>query len=148
MLIRNWSGSLTSREPDAQIRLIDDPGCQQMVGYRTEIDLATGDCEVTLDLGPQHLNRNGLLHGGIVATLMDVVCGNTASQHFDPQAHPPVVTVSLTLSYVAAVQAGRVRATAAAQGGGASLAYVSGALHGEDGTLLATASGVFKRIKR
>ncbi|AHD10815.1 thioesterase domain-containing protein [Phaeobacter gallaeciensis] len=129
-------------------RIIEDPGCQQLVGYRTEIDTRTGACRVSLELAPQHLNRNGLLHGGIVATLMDVVCGNTASQHFDVLAHPPVVTVSLTLSYVAAARTGRVEATAKATGGGASLAYVTGELVDSGGHVLATASGVFKRIRR
>nr|WP_072506504.1 PaaI family thioesterase [Phaeobacter porticola] len=132
---------------DCSTRIIDDPGCQQLVGYRTEIDGQSGACRVVLDLAPQHLNRNGLLHGGIVAMLMDVVCGNTASQYFDAAAHPPVVTVSLTLSYVAAARSGGVEATAQATGGGASLAYVSGKLMGYDGQLLATASGVFKRIR-
>ncbi|UWR40394.1 PaaI family thioesterase [Phaeobacter inhibens] len=128
-------------------RIIEDPGCQQLVGYRTEIDTRTGACRVSLELAPQHLNRNGLLHGGIVATLMDVVCGNTASQHFDTAAHPPVVTVSLTLSYVAAARAGRVEAKAKATGGGASLAYVAGELMDGSGQVLATANGVFKRIR-
>ncbi|WP_416543339.1 MULTISPECIES: PaaI family thioesterase [unclassified Phaeobacter] len=128
-------------------RIIDDPGCQQMVGYRTEIDTQTGACLVMLELAPQHLNRNGLLHGGIVATLMDVVCGNTASQHFDAALHPPVVTVSLTLSYIAAAQSGQVVASATATGGGASLAYVAGELVDGRGQILATASGVFKRIR-
>ncbi|KII14409.1 PaaI family thioesterase [Phaeobacter sp. S60] len=128
-------------------RIIEDPGCQQLVGYRTEIDTRTGACRASLELAPQHLNRNGLLHGGIVATLMDVVCGNTASQHFDALAHPPVVTVSLTLSYVTAARTGRVEATAKATGGGASLAYVAGELVDSGGQVLATASGVFKRIR-
>lgn len=137
---------MTSVPPD-YIRQIEDPGCQQLVGYRTEMDQRDGSCRVTLDLMPQHLNRNGVLHGGIVAMLLDVVCGNTASAYFDRVVHPPLVTVSLNISYVAAARAGRVTATAQAKGGGRSLAYVNGELRGEDSALLATATGIFKRIR-
>ncbi|MCD9148302.1 PaaI family thioesterase [Pseudophaeobacter flagellatus] len=127
---------------------IEDPGVQQLVGYKTTIDRRDGSCLVTLDLEPPHLNRHGILHGGIVATVLDVVCGNTASQFFDRKNHAPLVTVSLTLSYVAAARAGRVSATARVTGGGASIAHVFGELVDAEGQLLATATGVFKRIKR
>ena len=137
---------MTSARPD-HIHQIDDPGCQQLVGYLTEMDQRDGSCQVTLDLMPQHLNRHGILHGGIVAMLLDVVCGNTASAFFDRETHPPLVTVSLNTTYVAAAQGGRVTATAQASGGGRSLAFVNGELRGDDGTLLASATGIFKRIR-
>jgi acyl-coenzyme A thioesterase 13 len=127
---------------------IEDPGVQQLVGYKTTIDRRDGSCRVTLDLAPPHLNRHGILHGGIVATVLDVVCGNTASQFFDPENHAALVTVSLTLSYVAAARQGRVTATARVTGGGASIAHLLGELHDEEGRLLATATGVFKRIRK
>lgn len=133
--------------PPEYIRQIEDPGCQQLVGYRTEMDQRDGSCRVMLELMPHHLNRNGVLHGGIVAMLLDVVCGNTASAYFDHVEHPSLVTVSLNTSYVAATRGGRVTATAQAMGGGRSIAYVNGELRGEDGVLLATAAGVFKRIR-
>ncbi|WP_390923203.1 PaaI family thioesterase [Parasedimentitalea psychrophila] len=133
--------------PPDHIRQIENSGCQTMVGFCTEMDQRDGSCRVTLDLKPQHLNPIGVLHGGIVAMLLDVVCGNTASAYFDRAEHPFVVTVSLNTSYVAAARAGRVTATAQAKGGGRSIAYVNGELHGEDGLLLATATAIFKRIR-
>ncbi|CUH87870.1 putative domain 1 [Phaeobacter sp. CECT 5382] len=126
---------------------IEDPGCQQLVGYETIIDRRDGSCTVMLDLEPRHLNRVGILHGGMAATLLDVVCGNTASQHFDPENHPTLVTVSLTLSYVAAARSGRVTARAKVTGGGASIVHVFGELRDADNQLLTTATGVFKRIR-
>lgn len=137
---------MTSAQPD-HIHLIEDPGCQQLVGYVTEMDQRDGSCRVMLDLMPQHLNRHGILHGGIVATLLDVVCGNTASAYFDHTLHPALVTVSLNITYIAAARAGQVTATAQASGGGRSIAFVNGEIRGEDGNLLATAAGVFKRIR-
>jgi uncharacterized protein (TIGR00369 family) len=140
---------LTSAPRDTgEIRLIEDPGCQQMVGYRTEIDRADGSCTVTLELEPRHLNRHGILHGGMVATVLDVVCGNTASQFFDPENHADLVTVSLNLSYVAAVRGGTITARARPTGGGKSIAYIQGELFDDEGRLLATANGIFKRIRK
>lgn len=133
---------------DALTFQIEDPGVQQLVGYKTTIDQRDGSCVVTLDLEPQHLNRHGILHGGMVATVLDVVCGNTASQFFDSKNHAPLVTISLTLSYVAAAKAGQITARARTTGGGASIAHVFGELVDEEGQLLATATGVFKRIRK
>ena len=45
-------------------------GFAQLVGYRLdewELDYA----EVDLDLERRHLNRTGVLHGGVIATLID-----------------------------------------------------------------------------
>lgn len=137
-------------EPDPQDPeklMIHDPGCQQLVGYETRID-AAGACTVSLDVGPQHLNRHGILHGGMVATVLDVVCGNTASRYFDPEGHAALVTVALNLSYIAAMGPGRITATARATGGGKSTAHVMGELRDADGRLLATATGIFRRITK
>jgi uncharacterized protein (TIGR00369 family) len=128
--------------------MIEDPGCQQMVGYKTRLDKETGVCTVTLDLEAKHMNRHGILHGGMVATVLDVVCGNTASHYFDPENHAALVTVSLNINYVGAGRGGRVTATAQPTGGGRSIAYVNGELRDEDGQLLATAAGIFKRIRK
>ena len=80
--------------------------------------------------------------------LLDVACGNTASAWFDRDEHPLVLTLSLNTSYVAAVRQGRVTATGRATGGGRTLAYVTGELHSDNGTLIATAAGVFKRTMK
>ena len=138
---------VTANHPDHILEIIN-PGCQQLVGYRTLVDTRDGSCEVLLDLNPNHLNGLGLLHGGIVATLLDVACGNTAASFFDRKTHPSLVTVSLNTTYIAAAKSGRVSATAKATGGGRSIAYVNGELRDEDGVLLATATGVFKRVRR
>ena len=140
---------MTSAPRDTgDIRLIEDPGCQQMVGYRTEIDQRDGSCTVLLVLEPRHLNRHGILHGGMVATVLDVVCGNTASQFFDPDTHADLVTVSLNLSYVSAVRGGTITARARPTGGGRSIDYIYGELFDDQGHLLATANGIFKRIRK
>ena len=118
-----------------------------MVGYETEVYPAQGYSRAYLTLESRHLNRLGLLHGGIVSMLLDVACGNTASANFDPVNHATLVTVSLNTTYIAPARNGRVVATGRYVGGGKTMAYVNGELHDQAGTLLATASAVFKRVK-
>lgn len=120
-------------------------GCQSAVGFDVDISDPDGCARAGLTIGDAHLNSQGILHGGMIATLLDVACGNTASARFDREAHPPVLTLSLNISYVAGASGGRVTATGRYTGGGRNLAYVSGELRAEDGALLATAAGVFKR---
>lgn len=79
--------------------------------------------------------------------LLDVACGNAASAYFDREEHSSVVTVSLNTNYIAAIGEGRVTATGVPSGGGRTIAYVNGELRHEDGTLIATATGVFKRMQ-
>ncbi|WP_425044572.1 PaaI family thioesterase [Primorskyibacter sp. S87] len=139
---------MNSAQPDVpnELRVVDDPGCQQMVGYRTEVFPSEGICRVKLDIEPRHLNKVGILHGGIVAMLLDVVCGNVAAIHFDPAGRSRLVTVSLNTNFVGATNEGRVEATASVTGGGKTLCHVAGELQDEAGKTLATATGVFRRI--
>lgn len=136
---------MTSDSEAQAVEVVSDPGCQQMVGYQTQFD-AAGTCRVTLDLAARHLNRHRILHGGMIATLMDVACGHTAGRYFDPEGNASVVTVALNLSYIASTSAGQVVATARNTGGGKSTAHVMGELHDAEGQLLATATAIFRRI--
>ena len=56
--------------------------------------------------------------------------------------------MSLNLSYVAAARQGVITARARPTGGGKSIAYIFGELFDDEGRLLATANGIFKRIRK
>ncbi|MBW4707150.1 PaaI family thioesterase [Roseobacter sp. YSTF-M11] len=95
---------------------------------------------------PHHLNRNESLHGGILAMMLDSAAGFAASLSFGGDPLARVVTVSLTTQFVAAVQAGRVVATGNVAGGGRRITYADAEMRDAAGTLIAKASGVFKRV--
>ncbi|MEL7100141.1 MAG: PaaI family thioesterase [Pseudomonadota bacterium] len=123
----------------------DETGAQTLLGY--VVDLTDGVARSILTIGPQHTNRHGGLHGGIMAAMLDNAMGYAAALEFDPKATPTVMTVSMTTSYLAPAREGTVTATGTVTGGGRSLLFVDGKLESDAGVLLATASGVFKRIK-
>ena len=129
-------------------RILDHSGCQNNIGFVIDVSPKDGAVTCWLDIRPGHLNRNDLLHGGIMAMLLDIACGYAASRSFDEDTLAPVLTVSLNVNYVAPVDCGRVTATGKVTGGGRKLSYANGELRDENDRLIASASGVFKRITR
>lgn len=121
-------------------------GAQDMIGY--VIDFSTGQARVILDLGPRHCNRNGTLHGGIIAMLLDAAAGYAASLALSPEGNAPLVTVSLNTQFLAPCVSGRVISTGIHRGGGRSIIYADSELRDSDGNLLATGNGVFKAIRK
>ncbi|RMD90253.1 MAG: PaaI family thioesterase [Alphaproteobacteria bacterium] len=124
--------------------ITDATGAQAHLGYVAEVE--GGAVRVVLDVAPHHTNRNGHLHGGLMAVLLDSAMGYTASLHDDADVLRPTVTVSMTVNYLAPGRGGRVVATAQVTGGGRRLKFVDGVLRDADGVTLATASGVFKML--
>jgi len=49
-------------------------GYQQLMGYRL-VEWREGLAIAELAVGPQHLNISGVLHGGVLMSLLDTVCG-------------------------------------------------------------------------
>ncbi|MCU6598985.1 PaaI family thioesterase [Peribacillus frigoritolerans] len=90
------------------------------------------------------LNLNGTLHGGVYATLLDIVLGANIRK----LAVDPLVTVNLNISYFApAVEGETVIATARILHQGYKIATAEGEISNGDGKLLAKATGTFKILR-
>jgi len=130
---------------DEQHLIRDETGTQTLIGYVVDIsDGVHGRCY--LDVGPQHTNRHNVLHGGIATCMLDNACGCTGSLTVDATGRVPFLTLSMTTHYIAPGKPGRIWATGTLRGGGRSTLYIDGELRHEDGTLIATSTGVFKRV--
>jgi uncharacterized protein (TIGR00369 family) len=106
-----------------------------------------GRCEFELVIRARHSNRQSSLHGGVVATLLDAACGY-AGHITAPNAEPGNAwTVMLTISYLGKTAKGKIRAVGQVTRSGRNLYFSTGKLLTEDGLLLATAQGTFKRAK-
>ncbi|MHA6325296.1 PaaI family thioesterase [Roseivivax sp. CAU 1753] len=127
----------------------NETGAQRTLGYVTDVGQGDGSARCMLDVGAEHANRHGVLHGGFAALLLDNAMGATSSLTVDDTGRAPFLTVSMSVNFVAAGLVGqRITATGTVTGGGKSLLFVAGELRGADGTLIATAQGVFKRVPR
>lgn len=109
------------------------------------VDSAPGHCEFRLDIAPQHLNRAGNLHGGVIATLLDAACGYAGLHEAGGVPAGNSSTLMLAVSYLAATGAGGLRAVGRLTGGGRGIYFSAGEVLADDGRLLATAQGSFKR---
>ncbi len=141
---------MLSVPPDFEIDTDDiHSGAHALVGYDVDLTAQDGTARVVLCVEPRHLNRNGTLHGGIIAMMLDAAAGFAASRGDTVAGFSQVVTLSLNTSYVAAAREGMVvTATGRIAGGGASIVYAGADLCDADGVLLASGSGVFKRIRK
>ena len=85
------------------------------------------------------------LTGGVSALIESRADGQVILT-VDDSGRQPFLTVSLNIDYVGPALKGGVTATGRVVGGGRSLLFVAADLVHDDGTLIATASGVFKRV--
>jgi acyl-coenzyme A thioesterase 13 len=103
----------------------------------------TGEGGILLGLRArrEHCNARGLVHGAILAALLDVVCGRNCSAQ--APSSPNMLTVSLTVDYVAAAQDGDwLEASATVTRAGRRLAFADGRVD-VAGRPVAKASAVF-----
>lgn len=91
----------------------------------------------------QHCNRQGIVHGGLMMTMVDLALAATAKEVIEDR----FVTISLNSEFVAAGQKGDIiEATGELIRRTRSLAFVRGQVFTGDRVLL-TASGVFKKLR-
>ncbi|MDK3074784.1 PaaI family thioesterase [Sedimentitalea sp. JM2-8] len=136
---------MTSAPPEAPVA--PGSGAHDLVGYDVDLSAGDGTARVVLDLAPKHLNRNGSLHGGIIAMMLDASAGFAASLAGGPDL-VPVVTVALNTQYLAPAISGRVTATGHVKQAGRSICYADADLRDAAGKLLATGNGVFKYMRK
>ena len=118
-------------------------GYAEHIGY----DLTrreTGFAEVTLVVGPQHLNRSNIPHGGLLATLLDTALGYAGCWCGVPGHHRSAVTLSLTTSFTGQVRSGLLRATGRKGPSGTRIYTCTGEVLDPHGAVLAMAQGVFR----
>lgn len=95
-------------------------------------------------LAPFLMNRQGLPHGGVHATLIDTAMGFAGCYTGDPDRRRMALTLSMTVNYLAQAKGTRLIATGQVTGGGRKTYFASARIEDEHGTLIATGTGVFR----
>lgn len=138
---------MPSQPPEVSGVIRDETGAQTLLGYVVDITAGDGTARCHLDIGAQHGNRHGGLHGGIMSCMLDNAMGFAASLTGDDAGDTRFMTISMTTQFLAPAREGRVTATGTIAGGGRALVFAEGELVDENGTVLATSTGVYKRAK-
>lgn len=107
-----------------------------------EISYPGDACVVAFDVADFMFNPRGTVHGGVLATALDIAMGHLINHEVGPGA-----TLEMKVQYLAPVTAGRVtcRGEALRRGG---TWFLRADARDSDGTLIAYATSTWKVLKR
>lgn len=106
----------------------------RLIGMRLAL-LAFDRCRVELDLREDHLQPFGIVHGGVLATLIDTATFWAGFLRL-PEDNG-LVNVDLKLNYVKAVSRGRLRAEGECLRAGRQISYTVAGVYDEGNELVA-----------
>ncbi|WP_083928527.1 PaaI family thioesterase [Marinobacterium rhizophilum] len=104
-----------------------------------------GYVEFLVDVQPHHLNRSAKMHGGLLATLLDVGCAYPGLYNRQGDILHSA-TLSLTINYVKSVAPSKVLTKGKLIGGGRKIYFSEAYVYDEHGQVVAYAQGTFKRL--
>ncbi len=128
----------SSRPPEEPV------GIQKTLGFVVTA-WEDGRCVMELEADERHMNRSGVLHGGVLATLLDQTMSLPGLFCPVPGRVRRSVTLSLTTAFTGQCTGGRVRAVGTLKASGGRIYSSQGEVFGPDGTLLAVGQGTFRR---
>lgn len=129
---------------DLDPRLVEDAyPLQRHLGFALTA-WSEGFARVELPLTEVLMNRQGLPHGGVHATMMDTAMGYAGCFTGDPKVRQMALTLSLTVNYLGQATGDILVAEARVTGGGRKTYFAEGELRDGTGALVATATGVFR----
>jgi uncharacterized protein (TIGR00369 family) len=103
-----------------------------------------GYAEFRMPIQPKHLNRRGVLQGGVVATLLDAACGYAGLYAPEGETARHGFTLSLTVNYLDTGLGENVTAKGFIERQGRSIFFSRGEAWVDDKILIASAQGTFK----
>jgi uncharacterized protein (TIGR00369 family) len=99
-------------------------------------------CVIEFEAKDFMFNPQGSLHGGVIATVMDISMG-----HLLRRVDGPGVTIEMKTQYVKAASAERLRCTGEFTQHGKSLSYLRSTLVNLQGDVIAFATATWRRLK-
>lgn len=100
-----------------------------------------GDYELVLDAQEMHERDGGILHGGVMMSLLDMAMAGAVGRLLEPGE--TCASASITTDFLRAGKRGRLVARGRVSGRGKRTAFPSAELLDADGVVIARASGVW-----
>ncbi|KPP96960.1 PaaI family thioesterase [Marinobacter sp. HL-58] len=121
----------------------DLPGFHSLLGYR-QVSWQENEAVIELKLAPQHLNLGGVVHGGVLTSLLDIVMAEAGTYCPYPGRMRKAITLSMTTTFTGQCSGGTIRVTGIKRAGGTRIFNSTGEVHDDQGNLLAIAEGTFR----
>ena len=97
-----------------------------------------------IEIDERHLNRSGVLHGGVLATLIDAACGFAGCYCPLPGRVRKALTLSLTTSFTGQARSGTVRAIASKRPGGRKIFVATAEVTNNRGEIIGLGQGTYR----
>ena len=111
-------------------------------GFGISVEHArAGDVRLGWEARPDHRNLQGLVHGGILATLVDIAMGLAVRSVVGPTRRH--VTIDLSVHYLRPARPGRLEAVGSVVRIGTQVGFAEGSVMDATGRLLVRASGTY-----
>ena len=108
------------------------------------LEAGGGRATFAVTFRPEHL-QNGVMHGGVVASLVDSACAAAAISLIHPEAY--ATSVNLQVAYLKPVTGGRLTARGECLRAGRRVLFCEARVWDEGGELVATGSSQLVRIE-
>ena len=100
----------------------------------------------SLDIGPQHQNPNGVVHGAVLFALVDTAMGKSTMSVIDePDTY--CASIELSLRFIRPAVSGSLTATALVVKRGKNVVHLDARVVGDDDRVVATSAGTFAIIR-
>ena len=110
----------------------------------TMLDWEPDRARLKLDIRPEHANGIGSVHGGVLLTVLDTVCGFAGLYTPEDEEPRSCATITLNAKFIKPAITGTLVAEARSQGGGRKVFFTHGEIRDEQGDLVATGDGSFR----
>lgn len=121
--------------------LDDIQAFHEILGFR-QVQWQEGLAVLELDLRPYHLNLGGVVHGGVLSSLLDIACAQAGL--YCPERSRKAITLSLTTTFTGQVNGGLIRTIGTLRSQGRRIFNSSGEILDSEGRLLAMGEGTFR----
>ena len=120
-----------------------DPGVgplAALLGIR-RTSMADGRARFDLTIRPDHMNPHGIVHGGVVYSLVDYAMGGALTSRLEPWER--CATLEVKINYLAPVSGGELTAHAEVVSRTTRIGVLEARVSSETGLLVALATGSF-----
>ncbi len=113
---------------------MDDVGLE-LIGF------VDGEYVVRLDIAPRHLNSVGIVHGGVLCTMLDTAMARTVFENLPQDKKNACSTLEIKINFLKPTTSGKLTAHGMLMNLTNHTAFVEGVVKNQEGKLVAKASG-------